>query len=140
MSIGLLVDFILHILIRYYEVSGTREEKVARLLGSMGSSILVGGTTTFLGTVPLAFSTSHIFTTFFVSFVAIVTLGMGHGLILLPIVLGLVGPQEELVVATLTPPIYLGECMGRRLSATAKAGGQLELSCTERKYCRELSA
>ena len=99
MSIGLLVDFILHNLIRFYEVPGNREQKVVEMLKTMGSSIMIGAITTFLGTLPLAFSNSTIFTTVFVSFIAIVTLGASHGLILLPVVLSIWGPEDVVLHA-----------------------------------------
>jgi Niemann-Pick C1 protein len=96
MSVGLLVDFVLHVLLRFYESHGNRREKVVSLLKTMGSSILKGGITTFLGTLPLAFSTSTIFHTIFITFLALVTLGASHGLILLPVVLSLIGPEEHI--------------------------------------------
>ena len=95
MSIGLLVDFVMHVLLRYYEVKGTRREKTIEMLRTMGSSILVGGISTFLGTMPLAFSSTRIFYTIFVTFLGIVTIGMGHGLILLPVILSTIGPEDE---------------------------------------------
>jgi Niemann-Pick C1 protein len=58
-------------------------------------SILIGGTSTFLGVVPLAFSTSDIFFTIFIIFMGLVVLGVSHGLILLPVVLSLIGPVEN---------------------------------------------
>ncbi|KAL7558591.1 hypothetical protein ACA910_016211 [Epithemia clementina (nom. ined.)] len=96
MAIGLLVDFIMHVLLRYYECSGNRHERTVDLLKTMGSSILVGGISTFLGTLPLAFSTSTIFFTIFIAFVALVTLGLAHGLILLPVVLSIIGPEDDI--------------------------------------------
>jgi predicted RND superfamily exporter protein len=55
MSIGLLVDFIMHVLLRYYEINGDRETKTKEMLRTMGSSVLIlGGISTFLGVVPLA--------------------------------------------------------------------------------------
>lgn len=66
------------------------------MLKTMGASILLGGTSTFLGTLPLAFSTSHIFYTIFLSFLGIVTLGMAHGLILLPVLLATFGPGDKI--------------------------------------------
>ena len=42
MAIGLLVDFLVHILLRYYETDGvTREEKVKETLRTMGASMFV---------------------------------------------------------------------------------------------------
>jgi Niemann-Pick C1 protein len=95
MSIGLLVDFLMHVLLRYYELPGNRREKTIETLRTMGSSILLGGITTFLGTVPLAFSTSQIFFTVFIAFMALVTLGISHGLILLPVILATIGTEEQ---------------------------------------------
>lgn len=92
-SIGLLVDFLMHIMLRYYESAEvTREEKVKDTLKTMGVSILVGGLSTFLAVIPLAFSTSAIIGTVFTAFFSMVTLGVAHGLIFLPVVLSLVGP------------------------------------------------
>jgi Niemann-Pick C1 protein len=96
MSIGLLVDFILHILLRFYECSGTRDEKVRETLRTMGSSILIGAISTFLGIIPLGFSTSEIFSTIFIAFIGLVILGSTHGLIFLPVVLSMVGPVESI--------------------------------------------
>mmetsp|Transcript_16166 Transcript_16166/g.37240 ORF Transcript_16166/g.37240 Transcript_16166/m.37240 type:complete len:459 (-) Transcript_16166:263-1639(-) len=84
-SIGLLVDFVLHMTIRYYECEGNRHEKTVRMLETMGVSILVGGVSTFLGTLPLAFSTSSIFHTVFLAFLTLVLMGMAHSLMLLPV-------------------------------------------------------
>jgi Niemann-Pick C1 protein len=96
MSIGLLVDYIMHILLRYYESSGNRKEKTVETLKTMGSSILIGGISTFLGILPLAFSSSEIFTTIFLTFLGLVVLGCGHGLILVPVLLSTIGPEDEI--------------------------------------------
>jgi len=94
MSIGLLVDYIMHILLRYYEsTKSTRQEKVVDTLESMGSSILIGGLSTCLGVAPLALASSGIIRTVFTMFIAMVTLGLSHGLILLPVILSYVGPE-----------------------------------------------
>ncbi|CAB9499474.1 Pick C1-like protein 1 [Seminavis robusta] len=92
-SVGLLVDFTMHMLLCYYEsTKSTREEKVKDTLRTMGSSILVGGLSTCLGVIPLAFSSSGIIQTVFVMFLLMVSLGVAHGLVLLPVILSYVGP------------------------------------------------
>jgi Patched family len=93
-SIGLLVDFLMHVILRYYEsTESTRDAKVKDTLRTMGASILVGGLSTCLGTVPLAFASSEILRTVFVCFVALVSLGVSHGLILMPVLLSYCGPE-----------------------------------------------
>ena len=91
-----MVDYIMHVLVRYYESAGNRTEKVMNTLRTMGSSVLIGGISTFLGVTPLLFSTSDIFKIVFIGFVGLVTLGMGHGLILLPVVLSIVGTEDQI--------------------------------------------
>ena len=94
LSIGLMVDYLMHVLLRYYESSGNRTEKTKEALETMGASILLGGVSTFLGAMPLAFSASSAFMTVFFAFFFLVTLGCAHGLILLPVLLSLFGPEN----------------------------------------------
>merc|ERR1712176_676701 len=54
-----------------------------------------GAISSFLGAVPLAFSASALFFTIFVAFLGMVLLGSAHGLILLPVLLSIFGPQED---------------------------------------------
>jgi len=95
MSIGLMVDYVVHTVLRYYESPAKdREGKVKDMLRTMGSSVLIGGISTVLGVMPLAFASSNIFFTIFVIFCGLVVLGMLHGLVLLPVILSMVGPLQ----------------------------------------------
>jgi len=120
LSIGLLVDFVMHILLRYYEIKGNRREKTVEMLRTMGSSILVGGISTFLGTVPLALASSRIFYTIFITFLGIVTIGMGHGLILLPVLLSIVGPEDPVEKAN---PATAASSVRSRTSSSSSSDG-----------------
>lgn len=95
-SIGLLVDFVIHILFRYYEEPGSRQQKTVAMLRTMGSSVLLGGTTTLLGTLPLVFASSDALEIVFVSFLGIVLLGISHGLVLVPVLLATYGPEDSI--------------------------------------------
>ncbi|CAB9501029.1 Pick C1-like protein 1 [Seminavis robusta] len=125
MAIGLLVDFLMHMLLRYYETRGTtRHARVKEMLETMGSSILLGGFTTLLGTMPLVFSSTKVFMTVFISFVAMVSLGCAVGVVLLPVLLSLVGPVDHaLTFVPATPHTTLTSSprTGSDLSSPANA-------------------
>ena len=97
MSIGLLVDYNMHVALTYHETKDatSRDERVRKVLTTMGASIFVGGVTTMTSALPLGLTASLAFQTFFFTFLAIPVLGIAHGLILLPVILSLWGPHEE---------------------------------------------
>jgi len=76
-AIGLLVDFVMHVVLRYYESGETksRDARVIEVLRTMGASVMLGGVSTFLGVVPLMFSTSELIVTCVITFTGVVILG-----------------------------------------------------------------
>ena len=99
MSIGLIVDYLLHMLLKYYEIPGvSRRDKSTKTLAIMGASVLAGGFSTFLGTLPLAFSKTSIIWIIFVSFITLVLVALAHGLMFLPVLLATFGPQDEFLL------------------------------------------
>jgi Niemann-Pick C1 protein len=102
MAIGLLVDYALHVMLRFQEsTKSTRNEKARDVLESTGASVLSGGMTTFLGVLPLVFATSRILTIFVISLISVVLVGLLHGLMFMPVVLSIIGP-------TFVPPKQIG--------------------------------
>eukprot|EP00977_Amphora_coffeiformis_P002508 scaffold470_cov194-Amphora_coffeaeformis.AAC.1 len=95
MSIGLMVDFLVHTLDHYFAMPGNPREKTIRMLETVGVSVLEGGLSTLLGTLLLGFSSSEIFFTIFLTFLALVVLGICHGLVLLPVLLATFGPGSK---------------------------------------------
>ena len=106
MSIGLVADYCLHIMHAYLHVDSTTRSGRAKLcVEKIGGSVLLGGMSTFLGVSALAFSSGQVFYSFFVLFSSMAALGLGHGLIFLPVVLSYIGPElvvhnNELIVAS----------------------------------------
>lgn len=96
MAVGLVVDYSAHLAHSYMQQSGTdRNARVAKALTEMGSSIALGGLTTFCGVMSLAAASSEVFRTFFKMFVGIIILGIIHGLVLLPVLLSWIGPTTD---------------------------------------------
>jgi len=96
LAIGLCVDYSVHICHAFLVAKGSKSERAVSAVEAIGPAVLNGGVTTFLALVLLSGSTSHTFLTFFKVFVLTVVFGLFHGLVLLPVLLSLVGPEMEL--------------------------------------------
>eukprot|EP00090_Calanus_glacialis_P014060 TRINITY_DN22697_c0_g1_i1.p1 TRINITY_DN22697_c0_g1~~TRINITY_DN22697_c0_g1_i1.p1 ORF type:complete len:525 (-),score=56.22 TRINITY_DN22697_c0_g1_i1:73-1449(-) len=94
LSIGLCVDYAVHLGLAFIIAKGSRLEKSVSALTSIGPAIFNGGLSTFLALVLLGFSTSYIFISFFKIFFLTVVFGLFHGLILLPVMLTIAGPTD----------------------------------------------
>nr|SVE88835.1 EOG090X0BEK [Daphnia sinensis] len=92
LAIGLCVDYAAHVAHTFMTKSGTRNERAAATISSIGPAVFHGGFSTFLAFIFLANSDSHVFITFFKVFVLVVAYGLFHGLILFPVILSLIGP------------------------------------------------
>jgi len=90
MSIGLSVDYNVHIAHAFIHGKGnTLVEKTKNALDEMGVPVLKGGLTTFIGTVVLSAASSTAFRIFFKVCFGTVVFGVLHGMLLMPVLLGL---------------------------------------------------
>jgi len=94
-SVGLCVDYSVHIGHSFVVSSGSRLERTISSLEKIGPAVLNGGLTTFLALILCGTSTSHTFITFFKVFVLTVMFGLYHGLLLLPALLSFLGPEDH---------------------------------------------
>ena len=96
LCIGFSVDFSAHICYAFMaSKKATRNEKTVDALYQLGYPIIQGAISTILGTIPLAFSSSYLFRTFFKTLFLVICLGFLHGFVILPVVLSLIGPMRK---------------------------------------------
>ena len=77
-----------------------RDSRVRATLSNIGPAVLNGGITTTLAFILLAGSRSHVFSSFFKIFFLVVTFGLFHGLIVLPVLLSFMGPKSTVLMAS----------------------------------------
>jgi len=95
-AIGLAIDYSAHIGVAYlHSTYRTADEAVVNALVDMGTPVVHGATSTFIAIVVLAASASYVFQSFFRQLFLATILGCGHGLLVLPVLLSLLGPTPR---------------------------------------------
>ncbi|KAK9892442.1 hypothetical protein WA026_019895 [Henosepilachna vigintioctopunctata] len=93
LAIGLCVDYATHIGHTFLTVSGTRRERALKTITSIGSAVLYGGLSTLIGVLMLSFSEAYTFQAFFKIFFLVISFGLYHGVIVMPVILSMIGPN-----------------------------------------------
>merc|ERR1711871_154448 len=93
LAVGLSVDYSAHVGHNFMTKQGaSNDARVAATLGDIGGAVLNGALSTFLAVCLLSLSKSYVFVVMFKEFLLTATLGVAHGLVLLPVLLSLIGP------------------------------------------------
>lgn len=95
MALGLTVDYTAHLVHAFMHCEGV--DRTARMYAAydkIGVSIFNGGATTFVAVFALVGANSYVFESFFKCFVLIIVFGLYFGMIFLPVVLTLIGPNK----------------------------------------------
>uniref|UniRef100_A0A336MF82 CSON014056 protein n=1 Tax=Culicoides sonorensis TaxID=179676 RepID=A0A336MF82_CULSO len=94
LSVGLCVDYAAHIGHTFLTIKeGTRTERALKTTLHIGAAVLYGGGSTILALSVLANSEAYTYRSFFRIFFLVISFGLFHGVILLPVILSVVGPE-----------------------------------------------
>merc|ERR1740123_1364758 len=94
-AIGLAVDYSAHVGEAFVlSKEGTKARRVTDSLYRVGASVFNGGFSTFLAVVAMANSQTYVFRVFFKQFFLVTSMGLFHGLIVLPVLLSWFGPDR----------------------------------------------
>jgi hypothetical protein len=91
-SVGLMLDPLTHVAFAYAEADGSREQRLAAALGSVGISILAGGVSTAGSCALLLLTTIVLFARFALLFCSLMLLTLVYALAFLAPLLLLLGP------------------------------------------------
>ena len=93
LAIGLAVDACVHITHSFLVTKGTRHDRALAALRHIGPSVFKGNVSTFLAVLPLSIAVSYILQVFFALFTILILSSLFFGIVVLPVVLSLVGPD-----------------------------------------------
>ncbi|XP_046483192.1 patched domain-containing protein 3 [Neodiprion pinetum] len=98
LAVGLSVDYAAHVAHSFLnsavpDVGGSRVPRTISAVKHIGAAVVYGAGSTLLALSLLATSEAYVFRSFFKIFFLVVTIGLWHGLMFLPVVFSVIGPR-----------------------------------------------
>lgn len=94
LAVGLCVDYAAHIGHTFLTITKpTRTERSLETVYHIGAAVLYGGGSTLLALAMLSGSEAYTFQAFFKIFVLVISFGLFHGVVFLPVILSIIGPK-----------------------------------------------
>ncbi|XP_072939386.1 patched domain-containing protein 3-like [Epargyreus clarus] len=116
LAIGLCVDYSAHVGHTFLTINeGSRNDRAYKTVMSIGTAVLLGGGSTLLSLSLLSMSKAYTFQSFFKIFLLVIIFGLFNGLIFLPVVLSLVGPDGYKAKEVKGSPFEIVELNGKCL-------------------------
>lgn len=95
MSTGFAVDLSAHISYAYVKAEGTSNERVIRAVETLGWAVVQGALSTILGMIALVTLESYLIQTFFKCVFLVISFGLIHSLLFLPVALAVFHPDDR---------------------------------------------
>uniref|UniRef100_A0A0K0DM51 SSD domain-containing protein n=1 Tax=Angiostrongylus cantonensis TaxID=6313 RepID=A0A0K0DM51_ANGCA len=89
LATGFSVDYTAHVAYQFYRNYGSAQERVKSSLSEMAAPMIQAGLSTFLCMLPLIFVPTYAIVAFAKTIFIIVSIGLVHGLFVLPVLLSL---------------------------------------------------
>ncbi|GMH37982.1 hypothetical protein BSKO_05866 [Bryopsis sp. KO-2023] len=94
LAVGVAVDYACHIAHNFLIQEGTRKERAKGALRAIGGEVFCAAFTSWLAVMGMAFTTHYVMQVFFKMFSVIIVFGAWHGIVILPMLLSIMGPQS----------------------------------------------
>lgn len=119
-SLGLSVDYAVHISHMFLKTPGEPDERLMIALRDMGPAVFNGAMSTFIAVLVLSITDSYIFKVFFSSLFLCVVLGMTHGVIFLPVCLSILAPAPHAEEMDSTKELQMQPANNNDVSSSVK--------------------
>ncbi|KAL4656131.1 hypothetical protein GN956_G6352 [Arapaima gigas] len=134
-SVGIGVEFTVHIALGFLTTIGSRNRRSAVALEHMFAPVMDGAISTLLGVLMLAGSEFDFIMRYFFAVLTILTiLGILNGLVLLPVLLSLMGPPAEFMLTDNHPSITSSEVIPPPVSRRGYYAGRTPVAPLQRAF------